>query len=63
MKMTGKRIDLLKTMNHNQVEIFVSDVYEDDETGTRINIKLPYHEEPGTRVEINLPYNLDLNNR
>jgi LytS/YehU family sensor histidine kinase len=49
MKVTGKRIDLLKTMNHNQVEISISDVYGKDETGTR--------------VEINLPYSLDLDNR
>ncbi|GHN01596.1 histidine kinase [Cytophagales bacterium WSM2-2] len=43
MKMTGKRIGLLQSMNHNEVKIHISDVCSDDETGTRVEIVLPYN--------------------
>jgi ligand-binding sensor domain-containing protein len=43
MKVTGKRINLLRMMNHNEVEVYINDVCKEDETGTIVTILLPYH--------------------
>jgi ligand-binding sensor domain-containing protein len=43
MKVTGKRISLLRMMNDNEVEVYVDDACEEDETGTRVTVILPEH--------------------
>jgi len=43
MKVTGKRISLLKQMNQNKVQIQISDAGTAVETGTRVVITLPMH--------------------
>ena len=44
MKVTGKRIDLLRMINKNKVDVNVTDIHSDlarQENGTRVSITLP----------------------
>jgi anti-sigma regulatory factor (Ser/Thr protein kinase) len=43
MKVTSKRIDLLQMINHNEVEVYIEDACQEEETGTRVTILLPQH--------------------
>jgi hypothetical protein len=43
MKVTGKRINLLRIMNRNEVAVYINDICTEDETGTRVTILLPEH--------------------
>jgi ligand-binding sensor domain-containing protein len=43
IKVTNKRINLLRMMNQNEVEVYTDDVCQEDETGTRVTILLPQH--------------------
>jgi ligand-binding sensor domain-containing protein/two-component sensor histidine kinase len=43
MKVTNKRIDLLRLINHNKVGFYINDITNEDETGTRVTIALPYY--------------------
>jgi ligand-binding sensor domain-containing protein len=43
MKVTSKRINLLRMINHNEVEVYIDDACPEEETGTRVIILLPLH--------------------
>jgi Fe2+ or Zn2+ uptake regulation protein len=41
MKVTGKRINLLQSMNHNKIEMDINDIGHEGETGTRVTFIFP----------------------